>query len=188
LPCGKVRIVKAEQQKRESDALHSDLPKPRGRPTLNPMRALPIMMLAVLCAACGADNPRANAAVAAAAAPPADLPGSWAVSAFRAGSDIAYVSYDMRATADTSGWTVTFPGREPMAVRVLSASPDSIDVVLGPYPSAVRQGVMVTAHTVGRVVGDRIEGRFAARYASGGPDAEVTGQFEGRRRAGGGEH
>jgi len=134
-------------------------------------------MLAALCAACAGDAPRAGAA----ATPPADLPGSWSVMAFRNGSDIAYVAYGMTATADTSGWTVTFPGREPMAVRVLSASPDSFDVVLGPYPSALRAGVMVTAHTVGRVVGDHLEGRFDAHYADAAPDSVVTGRFDATR-------
>jgi len=145
-----------------------------------PMRRLAFVALGVLCAACGGDTPQVQASRA---APPTELPGAWSVIAFRAGSDIAYVSYDMTATADTSGWTVTFPGRDPMAVRVLSASRDSIDVVLGPYPSAVRTGATVTAETIGRVVGDRIEGRFIARYDRG-PDPEVRGRFEGRRKSG----
>ena len=44
------------------------------------------------------------------------------------------------ATADTSGWTLTFPNRKPVPVRVVAVDGDSIVTEAGPYESPPPQG------------------------------------------------
>ena len=87
----------------------------------------------------------------------------------------------MTATADPAGWTVTFPGREPMPVKVESLSNDSIVTVIGPYESVLREGVMVTTRSVSMLMGDRLAGTFTAHYQNAGADSVLQGRSSGTR-------
>ncbi len=149
------------------------------------MRLPALCILAVAVTACGgADQNAAADSVATAAASvqePQGFAGRWAISAVREGSDISYVSYDLDATADTSGWTATFPGQAAIPARVLALAGDSVVLELGPYPSVVRPGVTVVSRTVSRLAYGRMVGTFEARYRASGADTVVTGRLMGTR-------
>lgn len=77
------------------------------------------------------------------------------------------------ATADPDGWMVDFAEREPMQMRVLEVSGDSVVTEIGPYESLLRDDVMVTVRSVTRIVDGRMVGTMEAHYA--GADSVVVG-------------
>jgi hypothetical protein len=87
----------------------------------------------------------------------------------------------MVATDNTEGWMVTFPGREPTPVRVVAVEGDSLIVDVGPYESALREGVMVSTRSVVRVQDGNLTGTFVARYQTAGPDSVLRGRQRGMR-------
>ena len=107
--------------------------------------------------------------------------GTWNVRAMPAQGDSTIGMYVVTATSDTSGWTLAFPGREPIPMRVLSVAGDSVVVEAGPYPSTLRQDVQVVTRSVTRVLGDRMIGTAVARYQNAGADSVRTLRLEGTR-------
>ena len=150
------------------------------------MRPFPLLCATLLLAACGGSENREPAAMADTtnAVPDltaADLAGTWTMKATSITGDSTLVDYTMTATADPAGWTVTFPGRDPMPVRVESLSRDSIVTVIGPYESVLRKGVMVTTRSVSMLMGDRLAGSFTAHYKNAGADSVLQGRSTGTR-------
>src|SRR5687767_12321851 len=81
----------------------------------------------------------------------ADVAGRWNVRAVpTTGRDTTATNSVVTATSNTSGWTITFPGRAPIPMRV-SVDGDSIMTETGPYPSVRRKGVQVTTNGVMRL-------------------------------------
>ena len=80
-------------------------------------------------------------------------------------------------TADTTGWTITFPNAKPIPMRVLSSRPDSEVVEFGPYESPEQRGQMITVRSVSHLEGEKRVGTFEVRYASR-PDSVGRGRFE----------
>ena len=81
------------------------------------------------------DQPAADAAAdtPAPAAPAAPAPislaavaGKWAVRTMNETGDSTLVSYEMVASADSSAWNFTFPGRKPIPMRIIAVAGDSI--------------------------------------------------------------
>lgn len=147
------------------------------------MRRLALLCGAVLLIGC-ARSEQQNAG--AAGAPPAmlslaDVAGVWNVNSMAEASDSVLVSYQMTTTADTAGWAVTFPGREPIPVRGITVAGDSIVSDMGPYESVLRPGVMVSVHTVSRLENGKLVGHFTAHYAGGGADSVFNGRLQGVR-------
>jgi hypothetical protein len=71
-------------------------------------------------------------------------------------------------SADGKSWTMKYPNRDPMAVRVVAMAGDSVVTETGPYPSMLRAGQTVTVlHSVGHYKGDKMWGTFDAHYSSG---------------------
>jgi hypothetical protein len=146
------------------------------------MRRIALLCSATLLIACAKteDAPPADTAAAMAPAPePApvaapialkDVAGKYAVTGKYEGTDSTVVSYDLNVTGDTTGWTITFPKRQPIPMRVVSVSGDSIVVESGPYASAIRSGVQVRTNTVYRLENGKLVGRTVARYDTKGPD------------------
>jgi hypothetical protein len=97
------------------------------------------------------------------------------------GADTAATTFVLTATADSTGWTVTFPGRDPLPVRIVSVAGDSIVSELGPYESARRAGVQTVTTSVWRMQGDRITGSSVARYQTTGADSVLRLRAEGTR-------
>jgi hypothetical protein len=111
----------------------------------------------------------------------ADLAGTWHVSAKPEATDSVIATYSLAATADTAGWTITFPGRDPIPARVVSVGGDSVVVEAGPYESILRPGVMVWTRSVNRLHGGNLVGTFVAHYQTSTPDSVLAGRHEGTR-------
>jgi hypothetical protein len=128
----------------------------------------------------GMTPPPAPGAPAAGAISLADVAGTWNVRAVAENSD-SVVTYTLTADADSS-WSMQFTGRPDMIpLQVLAVGGDSIVTHAGPFPSALRQGVMVTTHSVFRLEGGRLVGQTVARYTTTGPDSVLIVRSEGTR-------
>lgn len=141
---------------------------------------------AILLAACTGGGEQAESEMADAAAMPAaislaDVAGNWDVQTLAAASDSVIVQYQLTATDNMDGWTITLPEREPMPLRVLAVEGDSIVTEVGPFPSVLREGVMVTARSVSRLQEGRMTGTVTAHYQTTGADSVVTMRMRGRR-------
>lgn len=150
------------------------------------MRPFSLLCAALILAGCGGSENREAAGMADSASTEpeltaADLAGTWNMKATSITGDSTLVEYTLNATADPSGWTVTFPGRDPMPVKVETLSNDSIVTVIGPYESVLRQGVMVTTRSVSMLMGDRLAGTFTAHYQNAGADSVLQGRSSGTR-------
>lgn len=110
----------------------------------------------------------------------ADVAGTWNLRATPESGDTTATSYVLTATADTTGWTITYPGGQPIPVRV-RVDGDSIMTEAGPYDSVRRPGVKVQTSSVGRVTGNSMTGTAVARYTSTAPDSVVRFRFSGTR-------
>lgn len=157
-----------------------------------PLRAALLAFSTALLAACGGDAEVAEQAApadttpAAAEAPPgppvtlADFVGRWDVRSVSDTGD-SLPSFILDAAPDSTEWTLTFPGRPPLPVRVISVAGDSIITFVGPYESVIREGVQVTLRSVSRLREGRIEGRGLARYITSASDSLLTLQSVGTR-------
>jgi hypothetical protein len=158
------------------------------------MRLLAVLACAAVLAGCtkaedrsvGAGTPSDTMAAAAEATADAgtislsDLAGTWKVRTTdeRGGTP---VETEVRATADTSGWTMMGPNRKPIPVRVVAVAGDSVVTEAGPFESFVRKGVQVSTRTVYRLQGDNLVGTTEARYKIGGRDSVAQRRTEGTR-------
>ncbi len=93
----------------------------------------------------------------------ADVAGKWNMRSVPTTGDTSATTFVLTATANTSGWTITFPGRKPIAEKV-TVDGDSIIVSAGPYPSVRRKGVTVTTNGVMRLQGGSLVGSTTAHY------------------------
>jgi hypothetical protein len=138
------------------------------------MRRLALFSCAIAFVACTkAETPPADtaavAAVEPAPAPPAPISlaavaGKYAVTGKNEGGDSTLVTYELNATADTTGWTLTFPNRKPIPIHITSVAGDSIIMESGPYESAIKKGVMVSTNTVTRFENGKLMSRTVAHY------------------------
>ena len=113
----------------------------------------------------------------------ADLAGTWNVTAKpESGTDTSTTQYTLKATSDTTGWTITFPNRpQPVAVRVVAVQGDSVVTEAGPFQSVRRRNVQVTTRNVLRREGDRLVGSTRARYQQAGSDTVLVLRTEATR-------
>jgi hypothetical protein len=91
------------------------------------------------------------------------------------------VDTELRATADTSGWTMIGRDKKTYPVRVLAVGADSFVIQSGPRPSYLQKGAMVTTRTVYRLQGDKLVGQTEARIKIGGRDSVAQRKNEGTR-------
>lgn len=157
------------------------------------MRRFTLICSAALLAACTkSENPPAtdtgmaaatDTGMAAAPAPGpialSDVAGKWAVTST---NDTTVVHYELNATADTTGWTMTFPNRKPIPMRIVAIAGDSIEIDAGPFESVIRKGVMVRNHGAFRLRDGKLVGRTVARYNTKGPDTVRVFIQEGVRK------
>jgi hypothetical protein len=112
----------------------------------------------------------------------ADVAGKWTVRGMNEAKDSTLVTYQLTATADTSGWTITFPNRkQPVPVRVATVGGDSLVIDAGPYESVLRKGVQVTTHGVLRLQSGKLVGLTVAHYKTAKPDSLRRIAMEGTR-------
>jgi hypothetical protein len=86
----------------------------------------------------------------------------------------------MTATNSTTGWTITLPGRKPMAVQVV-ADGDSIVVTSPQYASVRRKGLQVTTNGVLRLQNGDLVGQTTAHYKVKTPDSVLVMNVTGTR-------
>ena len=110
----------------------------------------------------------------------ADVAGTWNVRALNETGDSTVATYTLNATSEPTGWTITFPNRDPIPVRV-TVDADSIIYDTDPYESPVRPGVQVTTQGAGRLMDGRLVGTYTARYAVSTPDSVMRGRIEGTK-------
>lgn len=131
-------------------------------------RALPLLLV-VACAK--AEKPAADAPAGTPAASAGislqDMAGTWSMKTTAEGSDSVLVTFQLNATSSESGWTLSFPGRDPVPVRVLAVAGDSVVTESGPYESMLRKGVQVTTRTVMRLSHGALTGSTVASYSTG---------------------
>jgi hypothetical protein len=132
-----------------------------------------------------ADSAAAAAATVTPAAPApiklADVAGKWNVVGKDAATDSTLSSYVLTATADTSGWTITFPNRPPVAMRVVSFGGDSVVTESGSYESVLRKGVKVTLTGASHFKDGKLMGAAIAHYAVKTADSVRNLKTEGTR-------
>ena len=109
-----------------------------------------------------------------------DVAGTWKVRSTDEGGANP-IQTELRATADTSGWTMMGPNRKPIPVRVVAVAGDSFVTEAGPYGSFVRKGVQVRTRSVYRLQGDKLVGTTEATYSVGGRDSVSQRRNEGTR-------
>jgi hypothetical protein len=97
-----------------------------------------------------------------------DVTGKWAVKASVGPNDSVVVTSVTNATANPKTWTLVYPNRDPIPMRIVASGGDSIVTEAGPYPSMLMKGKTVTVlHSVGHYKGDTMTGWFEAHYLSG---------------------
>lgn len=117
----------------------------------------------------------------AAAADGAALAGNWTVRVLPADKDTTLLTFKMTTTAGTDGWTMDFPDRPTVPVRVVSRDEDGAVIEAGPYESAFRKGVQVNIRSEMRLEGDKLVGNTTAHYDVSTPDSVVELRLEGTR-------
>jgi hypothetical protein len=127
-----------------------------------------------------AEAPDAAEAPAPASASLADMAGTWHVSSKVEGSD-KVVTYDLVITDSRDGWSLKFPNRDPIPVRVVAVEGDSVVSEAGPFESVLRKGVQVRTSVVTRIKDGKLVGTNTARYDVTGPDTVAHLTFEGTR-------
>ena len=111
----------------------------------------------------------------------ADVAGKWNMRSVPMSGDTSATTYVLTATANTSGWTITFPGRaKPVPVKV-TVDGDSIMLAAGPYPSVRRKGVQVTTYGVSRLQGGSMVGSTTAHYKVKSADSVLVLNTTGTR-------
>jgi hypothetical protein len=109
------------------------------------------------------------------------IAGRWDMRIFPETGDSTLGTFVLNATADTTGWTITAPNRQPVPLRVIAVQGDSIITEAGPYESFLRPGRQVRTRGVMRLQGDRLVGRTEARYQTPAGDSVARVRTEGTR-------
>jgi|ERR1700680_721404 len=110
----------------------------------------------------------------------ADVAGKWNMRSVPMSGDTSATTYVLTATNSTSGWTITFPGRKPIPVKV-TVDGDSISLAAGPYASVRRKGVQVTTYGVSRVQNGSMVGSTTAHYKVKSADSVLVLNTTGTR-------
>ncbi len=156
--------------------------------TLQRFTSIAVCLCAAVLAGCAkkdnaaVDTTADTTATATAPAPVnlADVAGKWNMRSVPTAGDTTATTYVLTATSNTSGWTITFPGRAAIPMRV-SAAGDSIMSDAGPYPSVRRKGVQVTTNGVMRLQGGSLVGSTTAHYKVKTADSVLTLNTAGTR-------
>lgn len=151
------------------------------------MRRVAFFLLAAALVACAKPDTQDADTLAVTMPPPApalslaDLAGKWTMTAMAEASDSVLLTYELNATADTLGWSMTLPGAMVVPVHVGSVAGDSVVVHAGPYDSVLRKGTKVSTEGVYRLQNGRLVGTTTARYTTSQADSVVRLRTEGTR-------
>jgi hypothetical protein len=100
----------------------------------------------------------------------------------QSGTDTTVVTYELNATGDTTGWTVTYPNRKAEPMRVIMVSGDSIVTETGPFQSVRMKGGPVTTRTTYRWENGNLVGTTVAHYTINGADSVRTFVIQGVKK------
>jgi major membrane immunogen (membrane-anchored lipoprotein) len=150
-----------------------------------------ICSAAFLLTGCAKTDQAAKDSVAAAPATPApapvqaislaDVAGKWQVrSAPESGPDTTSTSYVLTATANTTGWFITFPTGLKVPITVM-ASGDSLVETTGTFASQRRKGVKVHTESTLKMQGGKLVGTTTAHYTNAGADSVLRLRTEGTK-------
>jgi hypothetical protein len=149
----------------------------------------------VLLAGCAKSDQAAKDSAAGAAATPApaaapapapalslaDVAGKWQVrSVPESGADTSATSYVLTATADTTGWIITFPSGLKVPLHV-ALSGDSVITKTGTFASQRRKGVKVTTEGSLKLQNGKLTGMTIAHYMKAGADSVLHLHTEGTK-------
>lgn len=151
------------------------------------MRLTALLGCAALLAGCAkTENPPASDTTAVTAAPVAavslaSLAGMWNVQTTSETSDSVLTTYVLNTT-DSSAWTLTFPKRDPIPMRITGVSGDSVMTEAGPFESVLRKGVQVRTSGAFRLQDGKMIGTTVARYETTGPDSVLRLRIVGTKQ------
>ena len=112
----------------------------------------------------------------------ADVAGKWQVRTVpESGTDTSATNYVLTATADTTGWLMTFPSGLKVPLHV-TVSGDSVLVKTGTFASQRRKGVKVMTEGAVRIQGGKLVGTSIAHYTQSGPDSVLRLHVEGTKQ------
>jgi hypothetical protein len=111
----------------------------------------------------------------------ADIAGKWSVRSMSESGDSTLVTYELVAAGDTSGWSLNYPKRKPIPMRVVAVAGDSIVTEAGPFESVLRKGIKVSTNSVMRLQDGKLVGTTIAHYATSGADTVRNLRIEGTR-------
>ena len=111
----------------------------------------------------------------------ADVAGKWQFNSVpTSGKDTSATPWVLNATADTTGWTMTFPDKQVVPLQV-SVAGDSIMVSSAEFNSQRRKGTKVKTESVMRLADGKLSGMTNAHYTTKGADSTLTLKTEGTR-------
>jgi hypothetical protein len=111
----------------------------------------------------------------------ADAAGQWQFASTPvAGKDTSPTKFVLTATADTTGWTMTFPDKQVVPLKV-SVSGDSVQLVSGEFNSQRRKGTKVKTETSLRMQDGKLAGMTTAHYMTKGADTTLQLKSEGTK-------
>jgi hypothetical protein len=110
----------------------------------------------------------------------ADFAGKWDVRSVPVSGDTTSTTYVLTATSSTTGWSLKFPGRAPVAARITVAG-DSVEMEAGPFQSVRRKGVIVTTNSGLRIQNGNLVGTTTAHYKVKTPDSVLVLNSTGTR-------
>lgn len=111
----------------------------------------------------------------------ADVAGKWQFTSVpMMGADTSPTKYVLTATADNTGWTLSFPDKQvvPLAVTV---SGDSVQLVSDEFKSQRRKNAKVKTETWLRLTDGKLVGVTNAHYLEAGADSTLQLKNEGTR-------
>jgi hypothetical protein len=111
----------------------------------------------------------------------ADVAGKWSVRSMSESGDSTLVTYELVAAGDSSAWSLNFPKRKPIPMRVVAVAGDSIVTEAGPFESVLRKGIKVSTNSVMRLQDGKLVGTTIAHYATTGADTVRNLRIEGTR-------
>ena len=111
----------------------------------------------------------------------ADVAGKWQMrSVPESGTDTSATTYVLTATADTTGWMMTFPSGLKVPVHV-TVSGDSLIEKTGTFASQRRKGVKVMTEGSFKLQNGKMVGTTIAHYAKAGADSVLRLHTEGTK-------
>jgi hypothetical protein len=153
------------------------------------MRRAFLLLGVVALAGCAkaADRPAVDTTTVAPPPPPpppsialSDVAGKWKVEVKPETGDSVVATYELVATADTSGWQMVLPKGQKVPMQV-AVSGDSLLVSTGQFASMVRKGKKVSSTGVMRLQGGRLVGHTTGHYVGAGADSVANYRIEGTR-------